>query len=293
MGTPAYMAPEQVEGREPSSAADLFSLGLVLYEMAVGKLPFPGASLGQMLSSGSQTSVPQPSRERVGVPASLDPLVARLLEKDPAKRPQSASEVARELSTLADRLAAPPRSRVRFLYAIPAALLLLGIAVALYLHSKASDSQPPIPSNPASYTQLTSFTDAATGPVLSPDGRLLAFYRTSSLFGTTSDIWLKLLPNGEPVQITHDSHLEVRHFVLSRRRSHCLHHLPQCLPPFSDLRRPFARWRFGTVPAKLGGIELAGRRTFAVLPNQVGDPHGSRNLEDRPIRPARDLFPRA
>ncbi|HTC36595.1 MAG TPA: protein kinase [Bryobacteraceae bacterium] len=207
MGTPAYMAPEQVDGREPSSAADLFSLGLVLYEMAVGKLPFPGASLGQMLSTGSQPAVPQPSRERVGVPATLDPLVAKLLEKDPAKRPQSASEVARELSTLADRLSAPaPRPLLRPAYAIPAvAVLLIAIGTALYFRSKAPDPQPHIP-NPATFTQLTSFTDSASHPALSPDGRMLAFYRTSSPFGTTSDIWLKLLPNGEPVQITHDSH---------------------------------------------------------------------------------------
>ncbi len=58
MGTPAYMAPEQVEGQEPERSADLFSLGLVLYEMAVGKLPFPGASLGQMLSSGAHPAMP-------------------------------------------------------------------------------------------------------------------------------------------------------------------------------------------------------------------------------------------
>jgi eukaryotic-like serine/threonine-protein kinase len=208
MGTPAYMAPEQVEGREPASPADLFSLGLVLYEMAVGRLPFPGASLGQMLSSGSNPAVPAPSRERVGVPASLDGLVAKLLERDPAKRPQSASEVARDLSALADRLAAPPsRSRLRLAYAIPAVLLLLGIAIALFFRFNAAHSQPPIP-NPATYTQLTSFTDSATHPVLSPDGRMLAFYRSSDPFGTTADIWLKLLPNGAPVQITHDPHLK-------------------------------------------------------------------------------------
>ena len=205
MGTPAYMAPEQVEGREPGSAADLFSLGLVLYEMAVGKLPFPGASLGQMLSSGAHPAMPQPSRERVGVPAVLDGLVARLLEKDPAKRPRSASEVARELSSLADRLIAPPpRSRLRPVFAIPAVLLLLGIAVALYYRSNAAKSQSPIPNNPASYTQLTSFTDSAVAPVLSPDGRMLAFYRSGTPFGTAGQIWLKLLPDGEPVQLTHD-----------------------------------------------------------------------------------------
>jgi serine/threonine protein kinase len=205
MGTPAYMAPEQVEGREPSGVTDLFALGLVLYEMAVGKLPFPGASLGQMLSSGAQTAVSPPSRERVGVPASLDALVAKLLEKDPAQRPQSASEVARELSTLADRLSAPPmRSWLLPVYAIPAVLLLLGIAIALYLRFNVPGSQPPIPNNPASYTQLTSFTDSAVGPVLSPDGRMLAFYRSNNFFGTPDQIWLRLLPNGQPVQLTHD-----------------------------------------------------------------------------------------
>jgi eukaryotic-like serine/threonine-protein kinase len=126
MGTPAYMAPEQVEGREPSNTTDLFALGLVLYEMSVGKLPFPGASLGQMLSSGAHPAVPQPSRERVGVPASLDGLVAGLLEKDPAKRPQSASDVARELSAIADRLTASPLGfRLRPMFAIPAIILLL------------------------------------------------------------------------------------------------------------------------------------------------------------------------
>ena len=73
--------------------------------------------------------VPAPSRERVGVPASLDGLVAKLLEKDPAKRPQSASEVARELSAIADRIdAPPPRFRLRPVFAIPAIVLLLLLA---------------------------------------------------------------------------------------------------------------------------------------------------------------------
>jgi eukaryotic-like serine/threonine-protein kinase len=140
MGTPAYMAPEQVEGREPSNATDLFSLGLVLYEMAVGKLPFPGASLGQMLSSGSNTTVPTPSRQRADLPPVLDGLLTKLLEKDPAKRPPSASDVARELSALADRLVTPPpRSWLRSAYAIPAIVLLLllfGGGVWLYQRSQ-------------------------------------------------------------------------------------------------------------------------------------------------------------
>lgn len=107
--------------------------------MAVGKLPFPGASFGQMLASGSQPAVPAPSRARAGVPASLDALVAKLLQKDPAKRPQSAANVARELSGIADRLAAPPsrvRSLLRPVFAVPAAVLLLALVLLSFLFWK-------------------------------------------------------------------------------------------------------------------------------------------------------------
>ena len=102
MGTPGYMAPEQVEGREPTGLADLFALGLVLYEMAVAKLPFPGASYGQMLSRGSQEVVRPPANQRAEVPHKLSDLVVKLLERDPAQRPQSASEVAHTLVGIAD-----------------------------------------------------------------------------------------------------------------------------------------------------------------------------------------------
>ncbi len=206
MGTPAYMAPEQLESREPTAATDLFALGLVLFEMSVGRLPFPGASLGQMLSSSVHTTVPAPSRERSGIPPALDALVSKLLEKDPARRPQSAAEVARELSSIADRLAAPPaRSLFRAAFvALPAIALILGLGLWLTLRSNEAASPPPIP-DPGSFIPLTSFTDSATGPVLSPDGRMLAFYRSPLAFFSPDQIWVKLLPDGEPVQVTHAS----------------------------------------------------------------------------------------
>lgn len=209
MGTPAYMAPEQGESREPSNVTDLFSLGLVLYEMAAGRLPFPGASLGQMLSSGSQPAVPAASRGRAAIPASLDGLIAKLLERDPAKRPQSAAAVARELSVMADRWAVPQsgiRLQLRPVYAIPAMTLLVILGAAgLWLYRRAEPVRDQAPmTDPASYTQITSFTDSAVAPVLSHDGRMLAFYRSSNPFLTPDQIWVKLLPNGEPVQVTHD-----------------------------------------------------------------------------------------
>ncbi len=137
MGTPAYMAPEQAEGREPTAATDLFSFGLVLYEMATGKLPFPGASLAQMLSTGSNAAIPAPSGQRSGVPAELDALIAKLLKKNPAQRPQSASEVARQLAALADRLAAPPvQSRLWPAFAAAAIVLVLLLAGGSWLYRR-------------------------------------------------------------------------------------------------------------------------------------------------------------
>jgi serine/threonine protein kinase len=190
MGTPAYMAPEQAEGRPPTSVADLFSLGLVLYEMAVGKLPFPGASLGQMLSSGSQVAVPAPSRVRTGVPAGLDALVAQLLEKDPSNRPQSAAGVARELSTLADRLAAPPspvRAILRPVFTVPAVLFFLVLTMGgiwLYRRSHqlisqqiSQQSAAPQPLAESSIREKRLTFNSSESPVeggdISPDGKYL------------------------------------------------------------------------------------------------------------------------
>ena len=137
MGTPAYMAPEQVRGLDATVASDLFSFGLVLYEMKAGKLPFPGMSLGQMLSTGSKAAIPSPSEGRAGTPAELDDLIVGLLRKDPALRPQSASDVARRLSALAERLAAPPRqSRWRPAFAAAAVVLVLLLAGGGWLYQR-------------------------------------------------------------------------------------------------------------------------------------------------------------
>jgi DNA-binding winged helix-turn-helix (wHTH) protein/Tol biopolymer transport system component len=64
--------------------------------------------------------------------------------------------------------------------------------------------QRPAAKEPPTYTQITSFTDSAVAPALSPDGRMVAFYRSDRTFFVTGEIYVKLLPNGEPVQLTHD-----------------------------------------------------------------------------------------
>ncbi len=87
IGTPAYMAPEQLENKPADARSDLFSLGLVLYEMTAGTAPFPGSSLASMLNS-APVNVPAPKAS-----AGLGKLILRLLAKEPAARPQTAVEV--------------------------------------------------------------------------------------------------------------------------------------------------------------------------------------------------------
>jgi predicted Ser/Thr protein kinase len=135
VGTPAYMAPEQVLGDEPSAATDLFAFGLVLYEMAAGKLPIPGASLGLRLASGIDVPSAALSEQRPDMPGELDGLIRRLIEKDPAQRPQTADEVARQLKALAEPMAGlPADSRWRPALTIGAAIVVVMSAAGAWLY---------------------------------------------------------------------------------------------------------------------------------------------------------------
>jgi len=104
LGTAAYMAPESTRGAT-GPPADVFALGVVLYEMLAGALPFPGESPMALLYMIANEE-PRPLREaRPDVPPAVEAVVARLLEKDPERRPDAAA-VARELSALTG--VAPP-----------------------------------------------------------------------------------------------------------------------------------------------------------------------------------------
>jgi len=100
VGTPAYMSPEQARGEPVDHRSDLFSLGCVLYRMVAGKTPFGEKdTMGTLLALATRT--PGPVRDLApDVPAALEALISKLLLKDPAGRPQTAVEVARELAVI-------------------------------------------------------------------------------------------------------------------------------------------------------------------------------------------------
>ena len=102
LGTLRYMAPEQLRGESPSARSDLYSLGVMLYEMSTGRLPFSGASTPVLISRILNDVVESPGSINPELPRRFEKLVVRLLEKDPAARPASAAEVVHELHALMD-----------------------------------------------------------------------------------------------------------------------------------------------------------------------------------------------
>jgi formylglycine-generating enzyme required for sulfatase activity len=105
IGTPAYMAPEQAQSQNIDGRADLFSLGVVLYRLSTGAMPFRGHDTMSTLLSLAMDN-PKPPRElNADVPEELSNLVMKLLEKKPAERIGSASEVVQALQVIANRLA--------------------------------------------------------------------------------------------------------------------------------------------------------------------------------------------
>jgi serine/threonine protein kinase/Tol biopolymer transport system component len=213
VGTVAYMAPEQARGEELDARADLFSFGTVLYEMATGRPAFTGNTAAVIHDAILNRDPTPPTRWNSDLPADLERAISKSLEKDRELRYQTAAELRADLkrvkrdSESAARIgivtpAAPPARRPNLPIVIGAAVVVaLLTLVGLWLSRRVR----PTPLERARWEQLTHFTDSVTSPALSPDGRLLAFKRGLGTFTGPGQIYVKLLPDGDPVQLTDDS----------------------------------------------------------------------------------------
>jgi len=209
VGTVGYMSPEQARGEPVDARTDLWSLGVVLYELATGERPFDGAT-APVIFEALLNRTPAPLRDRnPRIPAEFERIVLRLLEKDRETRYQSAADLRADLRRVgrdsADSTAAAPllernRSRLVPIAVSVGAVALVLIAAAIWKFG----TTPPAATSPSEYIQITNFTDSATAPSLSPDGRMVTFIRGGEAFLSRGQIYVKLLPNGESLKLTNE-----------------------------------------------------------------------------------------
>jgi Tol biopolymer transport system component len=218
-GTLPYMAPEQLRGESVDARTDIHALGALLYQMATGQRSYNEGSTPRLIDSILHQAPVPPRALNPRTSPALEHVILKCLEKDPESRYQSAKEVAvdlRRLSAPSAVTAAPaavpqPVWRRHWALAGMVALLFMVVVGALVLFQFLR------PAGPArlEYTQLTNFADSVVAPALSPDGRMLAFIRGEDTFVGPGEIYVKLLPDGEPVQLTHDGRSKMGPLVFS------------------------------------------------------------------------------
>jgi serine/threonine protein kinase len=184
VGSAAYMSPEQARGDDVDERTDIWAFGCVLYELLAGRRAFAG-----------DTAVsPDWSALPLATPARVRDCLRRCLEREPDRRVQSMAEVRR---TFEEALRSSPPWRAAV--AVVAVLLVAVIGLVEW-----SSVAKPVTEG-APWVPITRLPDAVSQPSLSPDGRQVTFIRGSDTFFGPGQVYVKTLPDGEPVELTRDS----------------------------------------------------------------------------------------
>ncbi len=189
MGTAGYMSPEQVRGEKLDARTDLFSFGLVLYEMAAGQRAFTGET-APILHDAILSHTPTPVRElNPELPSNLEEVIKKALEKDRERRYQTAAEIRADLQSLRRKLAPSVLgTRWRKTAAGVAALFVAG--AIFWFAIRQPSSSPAAPDLKLRQLTSNSTDNRVTSGAISPDGKYLAYADARGMY-------IKLIATGE------------------------------------------------------------------------------------------------
>ncbi len=194
VGTPPYMSPEQARGEEIDKRTDIWAFGCVLYELLTGKRAFRGETLADTIQA-----ILECEPDLKALPAKTPPRVSELLKHCLRKDIRLRVQDIRDACSVIEK-AQEGRNHWQLAATGAGVFALLAVGAALWLRGPAQ-----LPGRDQ-WVQLTKFSDSVSQPSLSPDGRMMTFVRGSSTFYGPGQIYVKMLPDGEPKQLTNDSY---------------------------------------------------------------------------------------
>ena len=196
-GTPGYMSPEQARGEAADKQMDVWAFGCLLYELLTGSRAFPGETTTETVAAVLERE-PDWAALPAKTPKKIRELLRQCLQKDAALRLRNVADARKTIET-----AQRGWNRWRGAAVAAVVLAILSVAVVAWIGNSTRTLDR------ADWVQLTKFPDSVTQPALSPDGRMLAFIRGDSTFFGPGQIYVKALPDGEPVQLTDDTLLKM------------------------------------------------------------------------------------
>ncbi len=198
VGSPPYMSPEQARDGDVDRRTDIWAFGCVLFELLTGNRAFRGDTIEATMQAVLERE-PDWSALPPKTPPRIAAVLKQCLQKNVDLRLQSIDDARQVIEKVQKG-----RNHWAITSAAAAGVSVLAAGAALWMRG------PAPPATRDQWVQLTNFQDSVTQPALSPDGRMLAFVRGPQSYYGPGQIWVKILPNGEPKQLTHDDYAKMR-----------------------------------------------------------------------------------